>query len=182
MKSALNHVAILVKSIESALEQNPFSSADIGEIEEFPSEGTRELYVGSPVMGRILFMQAIGEGPYQRALEKHGAGLHHIALDVENIDEFVRQLSGSGWYLHPVSLDYYKKRKQVYLCRPGTPVLMEIQERQIFEDDDYFIQKVGFPFASADRLKALCCDRLFDDKKIKFFGAENKEIYNANAG
>ena len=99
MKTALNHVAFLVQSIEHALERNSFSSVDVGEIEAFPSEGTRELYVGSPAMGRILFMQAIAEGPYQRALEKRGEGLHHIALDVESIDAFVSQISGSGWYL-----------------------------------------------------------------------------------
>ena len=46
MKSVINHVAILVKSIESVLEKNLFPSNLIDEIEEFPYEGTRELYIG----------------------------------------------------------------------------------------------------------------------------------------
>lgn len=177
MKTALNHVAFLVKSIESALERNSFSSGDLGEIEDFASEGTREIYVGRSVMGRVLLMQAIGDGPYQRALEKRGEGLHHIALDVENIDEFINQISGSGWYLHPRSLDLYNKSKQVYLCRPGIPVLIEIQERKIFAEDDYFIQKVGFPFKSEALLNALGCDRILENKQIKILGKEDTELY-----
>jgi hypothetical protein len=85
MKAALNHVAFLVGSIESAIRLIPSPSADRGNIEEFPSEGTRELYVGDSIMGRLLLMQPIGAGPYQRAMKKRGESLHHLALDVENL-------------------------------------------------------------------------------------------------
>src|ERR1044071_1670066 len=96
--SALNHVAFLVDSIEMVLEENIFDPGAIGEIEEFPSEGTRELYIGqSDQMGKLLLMQANGPGPYQDALNKRGTGLHHIAIDVPSIDDFVATLSGSGW-------------------------------------------------------------------------------------
>ena len=131
MKSVLNHVAILVESIESTLGIKNFSSDLIEEIEEFPSVGTRELYLGkSNQMGRLLLMQAAGDGPYKSALKKRGTGLHHIALDVLNIDEYLGSLSGSGWLLHPESINFYKSNKQIYLSRPGVPVLMEIQERE----------------------------------------------------
>ena len=87
MKSILNHIAILVESIDSIVAKDMFATEFIGKVEEFPSEGTRELYVGATSqMGKLLFMEAIGVGPYKTALNKRGVGLHHIALDVLNID------------------------------------------------------------------------------------------------
>ncbi len=116
VKSVLNHVSFLVESIESVMENSSFSDDSIGKVKEFPGEGTRELYIDNDnQMGRLLLMQAIGDGPYKRALEKRGAGLHHIALDVEDIDSFVDQLNSSGWQLHPKSLSFYNKNRQVYL-------------------------------------------------------------------
>ncbi|MEZ4744345.1 MAG: hypothetical protein R3B45_18155 [Bdellovibrionota bacterium] len=66
MKSVLNHIAILVNDIDYIVKKKNFSSDLLGEIEEFPSEGTRELYIGkNDQMGRLLLMQAVGEGPYK---------------------------------------------------------------------------------------------------------------------
>ena len=173
MKSVLNHVAILVESIESVIEKNLFESNLLGEIEEFPSEGTRELYIGSDnQMSRLLLMQANGPGPYQNSLNKRGPGLHHIALDVLNIDEFVASLVGSGWLLHPKSLEFYKSHNQVYLSRHGVPVLMEVQERERLVDDGYFIEELEFPFGETRLIESLCCGRLKmgDEIKMKIDG------------
>lgn len=54
MKVGLNHVAFLVTNIESILEAVSFSNDLIGKIEEFPSEGTRELYNGELTLGVFL--------------------------------------------------------------------------------------------------------------------------------
>lgn len=161
MKSVLNHMAILVESIESVLEKNLFSFHTLGKVEKFPSEGTRELYIGKDgQMGRLLLIEAIGEGPYQTTLIKRGTGLHHIALDVLSIDEYVRNLARSGWLLHPKSLEFYNSHKQVYLCRPNVPVLIEVQERKEFNDNAYFINKLEFPFAESRLLDNLECNSL----------------------
>lgn len=168
MKSALNHVAILVESIESVLEKNNFSSDLLGEIEEFPSEGTRELYIGlGHQTSRLLLMQAMGEGPYKRALEKRGAGLHHIALDVLDIDAYLEDLSGSGWLLHPKSLHFYKNNRQVYLSRPGIPALIEVQERKALVEENYFIEELQFPFAQKRLMEALKCEKLKMNSEMK---------------
>ncbi len=61
MKTTLNHVAILVNSIETSVKRGKFSSSMLGSIDEFPSEGTREQYIGKKnQMGRLLLMEAIG--------------------------------------------------------------------------------------------------------------------------
>lgn len=161
MKSYLNHIAYLVESIEESLAKADYPQDLIGPIEEFPSEGTREVYVGKPdQLGKVLFMQAIGEGPYQAALEKRGPGLHHVAIDVENIDAYIEQLSGSGWYIHPKSLGYYRDHQQVFLCRPGTVLMIEVQQRTKIVEQGYFVEFFQFPFENEKMREALLCDAL----------------------
>jgi hypothetical protein len=161
MNSILNHVAILVENIETALAKCYFPSHLLCKIEEFESEGTRELYIGSnKQMGRLLLIQANRAGPYHTALNKRGPGLHHIALDVLNIDEYVASLTGSGWFLHPKSLEFYKSHKQVFLSRPGVPVLIEIQHKEKLIDNNYFIEELCFPFQEERLINSLVCDRL----------------------
>jgi hypothetical protein len=124
----LDHVALLVVSIEAALKRMGLS-ADPSGIEEFPGEGTRELYVGDDdTPARLLLMQPIGPGPYERALRKRGEGLHHIAVCVEDLTAFVESMSGTGWLLHPQSLLTLKRFKQVWLCRPGVHTLVEVSK------------------------------------------------------
>ncbi len=170
MISHLNHVALLVTNIESFVRENSLLSESHGQIDEFPSEGTRELYLGrESQIGRLLLMQAIGEGPYRDAYERRGAGLHHIAIDVPKIDDFVGGLSGSGWFLHPRSLWLYDDNRQVFLSRPGVPVLIEVQERSGDATEDSFIDGVEFPFPNTRLLESLCCSRLKMGPKFKIF-------------
>ncbi|MCB0421303.1 MAG: hypothetical protein KDD61_09915 [Bdellovibrionales bacterium] len=161
MKSVLNHIAILVESIESVVGKIQVPKSHLGVLEEFPSEGTKEMYIGgSNQMGRLLLMQAIGDGPYKRAMEKRGPGIHHIALDVLSIDSFVSNLSGSGWLLHPKSLEFYSNHRSVFLCRQNVPVLIEVQERKKLEEDNFFISELELPFGEERLMNSLLCDRL----------------------
>lgn len=171
--SVLNHVAFLVNKIELVLEINNFGTESTGEIEEFPSEGTRELYIGqNSQMGKLLLMEANGPGPYQNALNKRGEGLHHIAIDVTSTKDFVSNMVGSGWFLHSKSLELYLDSKQVWLSRPGVPVLIEVNEKKVLSvESDYFIEELNFPFEKMSLCESLCCNRLK-------FGAEIKmQIY-----
>ncbi|MFW5688575.1 MAG: VOC family protein [Spirochaetota bacterium] len=122
----VDHIAVLVRSIERAIDTLGLR-VDHESIEEFPGEGTRELYVGdSKTPARLLLMQPIGPGPYERALAKRGAGLHHIALGTPDLLEFSDSISGTGWLLHPSSLRLAGRAKQIWLCRPGVGTLIEV--------------------------------------------------------
>ena len=91
MESVINHVAILVESIEDILSKKYFPDNIVGPIEDF--EETHECYIGGEnQMGRLLLMQAKSEGTYRKALEKRGPGLHHIALDVINLEKYIEQI------------------------------------------------------------------------------------------
>lgn len=126
----MDHVAVLVDDIEATAEAWKLSAAQ--EIEAFPGAGARELYCRTEGRSaRVLLMQPIGPGPYARAMTERGPGLHHVALRVDDVRGFVTSVVGSGWPLHPRSLETVESRRQAWLCRPGFPCLIELSEESV---------------------------------------------------
>jgi len=124
----VDHVALLVPDLESALSTITRLGLEHGEIEDFPAEGTREVYVGEPgQQGRLLLMQPLGDGPYQRALSKRGPGLHHVAIGVADLSAFLSR-DASGWLLHPHSVESISSCSTTWLARPGVGTLVEVVE------------------------------------------------------
>jgi len=147
MNAFMDHIAILVESIDTIIPKIKELQLRCGKVEEFPSEGTRELYVGTnDEGGRLLFIQPIKEGPYQSALDRRGPGLHHIAIQVTELEQYIESLSPSGWYLHPKSLKTLKESRTVWLARPGVPTLLEVfTSGSFFEPKDYVVSKIELP-------------------------------------
>ena len=56
MKMSLDHVALVVEHLEPVLERLRPLDLPIGPIDDFPEEGTREVYLGSGA-ARLLLMQ-----------------------------------------------------------------------------------------------------------------------------
>lgn len=123
-----DHVALVCSALEPAVELLAGCGLPVGPIEEFPGEGTREVYVGAEgAAGRLLLMQPLGaEGPYARALGKRGPGLHHVAYRVPDAVGGVSSLS--GWLLVPRSLSSYAECRTLWLARPGVGALVELAE------------------------------------------------------
>lgn len=126
MDHPLDHVALVVRRLEPALERLDWLEA--GPIEDFPSEGTREVYVGVG-SGRLLLMEPTNEqGPYARALAKRGAGLHHLAINVPDLREFLDYVR--GWLLVPACLQDLAQTRTAWLARPGVATLLEVHEAE----------------------------------------------------
>lgn len=128
---SLDHVALLVRDIESARSVAASWGFPLQNLESFEGEGTTETYVGEPSRGaRVLLMEASGPGPYQRALQKRGPGLHHIGVKVLSMAKFLAKLEGTGWFIHPKSVRAIQNGGTIYLARPGAPLLIEVSEAQ----------------------------------------------------
>lgn len=141
----LSHIAFLVPSLEEAVKAPKELGLFIHPQDSF--EETIEIYVGEDDFdGRLLLMAAKETGSYRKALEKRGPGLHHIAVDVLNLEKYISSLSGSGWLLHLNSLDTIQQFRGVYLARPGFPGLIEVQEKKEISKAPAFISKFEVPF------------------------------------
>lgn len=144
-----NHVAVLVPSVRKAADYLTQFDFQIANEEVWDGEGTREIYIERDKGNSLLLMEPIKPGAYQRALEKRGPGLHHLAIDVLNLETYILSLAGSGWLLHPMSVKTMKQSQTAYLARPGFPALIEVQERKELKNCQLFVEEVLTPLDAA---------------------------------
>lgn len=126
MRSSVDHVALVVRRLEPVLER--LEGLDAGPIEAFPSEGTREVYLGSGTARLLLMEPTDTDGPYARALAKRGPGLHHVAVDVADLGAFLAGVG--GWLVVPACLRDLAQTRTAWLARPGVATLLEVRETE----------------------------------------------------
>jgi len=134
MPRRIDHVAIIVRNIEQAL---AFYRDTLGitprEIKEVPTEQVRIAFLpmGGPGGSEIEHIEPTNpDSSLARFLEKRGEGLHHICLEVDDIDTALADLQARG---APV-LDNQPRRaaegRAIFLHPKGTHgVLLELVER-----------------------------------------------------
>ena len=97
MHQKIDHVAIAVRSLSSALK---FYSDALGlndwRIEDVPDQKTRVAFL--PIgESRIELLEATSEdSPITRFIAKRGEGLHHICIQVQNLDAEIERLRARG--------------------------------------------------------------------------------------
>lgn len=164
----LDHVALVVGNLEAALEALRRLDLPAGPIEDFPAEGTREVYLGAGQQAALLLMQPTDSaGPYARALDRRGPGLHHLAINVLSLDETIARLAGSGWYLHLRSLETIERGRTAWLARPGVGVLIEVHESRTRREASPLVTEIEVPVADAAKplfeALGLVCVRASED-------------------
>jgi len=82
----LDHVAVAVHNLERATLAYGYLGLEVGAVEEIEHEQVRVLMVRVDTGRLELIEPLIIDSPLQRFLEKHGEGLHHVALRVEDVD------------------------------------------------------------------------------------------------
>ena len=93
----IDHIAIAVDDVEesSKVYQEALGIDDV-EFETVESEGVKVAILHLE-NGRIELMQPTNESsPIKKFLEKKGQGLHHMALETDNIDGEVTRMEGCG--------------------------------------------------------------------------------------
>jgi methylmalonyl-CoA/ethylmalonyl-CoA epimerase len=96
----LEHIGIAVKNLEQA--NTLFAGLlqrDHYKIEEVTSEGVRTSFF--EVSGvKIELLEATREdSPIAKFIEKRGEGIHHLAFEVEDINQSIKEYQGSGYSL-----------------------------------------------------------------------------------
>jgi len=93
----IDHIAIAVNDVEaSAKVYQKALGIDEIEFETIESEGVKVAIIPME-NGRIELMQPTNdESPIKKFLDKKGQGLHHMALETDNIDGEVERMEGCG--------------------------------------------------------------------------------------
>ena len=96
----IEHIGIAVNdlNVSNLLFEKLFGNAPYKE-EEVASEGVKtSFFMNGP--NKIELLEATNENsPIAKFLEKKGEGIHHIAFDVENIEQEIVRLQNEGFIL-----------------------------------------------------------------------------------
>ena len=96
----IDHIGIAVKNLEEA---NSLFEEILGEAHYKTEEIDREKVITSFFRAgesKIELLESTDEeGPIARFLEKRGPGIHHIAFDVEDIEERIAYFENKGYRL-----------------------------------------------------------------------------------
>jgi methylmalonyl-CoA epimerase len=100
MPKRIDHVAIIVRNIEQALTfYRDMLGIEPSAIQEVPTEQVRIAFLpmGGPGGSEIeLIEPTTPDSSLTKFLEKRGEGLHHICLEVENIDTALAEMREQG--------------------------------------------------------------------------------------
>lgn len=134
MPQRIDHVAIIVRNIEQAL---VFYRDTLGiapsAIKDVPTEQVRIAFLpmGGPGGSEIeLIEPTTTDSSLTRFLEKRGEGLHHICLEVEDIDASLAEMREKGALVLDSQPRMAAEGRAIFLHPKGTNgVLLELLER-----------------------------------------------------
>ena len=134
MPKRIDHVAIIVRNIEQAL---VFYRDTLGilpsEIKDVPSEQVRIAFLpmGGPGGSEIeLIEPTTPTSSLTKYLEKRGEGLHHICLEVDDIDATLEEMKEKGASVLDEQPRVAAEGRAIFLHPKGTNgVLLELIEK-----------------------------------------------------
>ncbi len=93
----IDHIAIAVNNVEEAAKKYKEAlGVDRVEFETIETEGVKVAIIHLE-NGRIELMEPTNDtSPIKKFLDKKGPGLHHMALETNDIDEEVTRMEGCG--------------------------------------------------------------------------------------
>lgn len=126
----INHVAIVVKDIDESLK---FWETALGlkldHVEDVPSQASKVAFI--PVgEGEIELVQPTSSDSGMAAyLEKRGEGMHHLCIEVDDIEAKIQELKDAGVRLINQSPEVLPGRKMAFIHPKSTSgVLVELYE------------------------------------------------------
>lgn len=127
----LHHVAIIVKDMESALTfWRDTLGLELTEMEDNPGESAKIAFL--PLSGSMLeLIQPLSEeSGLIRFIKKRGEGLHHICMEVDDIDQMSKHLLEKGVRLiNDVPKTGADGRRYIFIHpQSSTGVLTELYE------------------------------------------------------
>lgn len=93
----VDHVAIVVRDIESALKfWNEALGIPLTRIKDVPAENSTVAFLQLAGSEIELVQPTTSDSGIAKFLEKRGEGMHHVCLEVQDIDEMLTNLLAKG--------------------------------------------------------------------------------------
>lgn len=130
----IDHVAVVVRDLDTALHfYRDMLGISPSRVLDFPQEGVRIAFLplGGANGSEIELLEPINpEGSVARFLEQRGGGLHHICLEVPDIDRALAELRAAGAQLLDETPRPTAEGRGIFLHPKGTGgVLLELVQR-----------------------------------------------------
>lgn len=130
MIKKINHIGIAVRSIEEAVKlYTDVFGLKVSEIEIVEDQKVRTAVIPVGESKIELIESTDQEGPIAKYIERRGEGMHHLALEVGNIEDALQTMA-----VNRISLIDAKPRQGIentriaFLHPKGTKVLIELVE------------------------------------------------------
>ena len=126
----IDHVAIAVKDADEATQKfvNLLNAVHIRtEVLQEKAGPTKVSYVqlGENIISLIQAMEE--DGFVNKHIAKHGEGLHHMGLEVDNLDEFVKEAEAKGFTI-PLKDEFSNRKEVVLRPRDSAGVVLQVMQ------------------------------------------------------
>jgi methylmalonyl-CoA epimerase len=132
MIKKIDHVALAVQDAGevSALLSKLFGF-QIAETREEPKAGFTSTLISSADVNLELLQPVGPQGMIQKFIEKRGGGLHHISIQVDNLDQEMKRLKGLGVQFSSEEAAQVDDSKVVFVHPKSTSgLLIELIQRR----------------------------------------------------
>jgi len=93
----INHVAVVVEDMEKALSfWRDALGMELHELRDVPAEKSQVAFLPLPGSEVELVLPTTDDSGIAKYLAKRGAGMHHVCLEVDDIDGMMVQLKSKG--------------------------------------------------------------------------------------
>ncbi len=136
----IDHVALVVRDLDTTLRfYRDILGIAPSHMLDFPQEGVRIAFLplGGANGSEIELLEPVNpEGSVARFLEQRGGGLHHICLEVPDIDRALEELRAAGAQVLDETPRRTAEGRGIFLHPKGTGgVLLEFVQRAETPDD-----------------------------------------------
>ncbi|NPA74469.1 MAG: methylmalonyl-CoA epimerase [Euryarchaeota archaeon] len=127
----IDHVALATRSIEDATKIWKEMGMDI-HYEEVPEQKVKVAMIKIGDSRLEILEPTAEDSPISRFLEKHGGGLHHIAVEVDDIENAIDELKSKGFRMIDETPRVGAGGKKIAFVHPkSAKVLLELVEAKI---------------------------------------------------
>lgn len=131
MKPVLDHIGIAVRSIDAAKIYEALGLT-IDHVETVETQGVRTAFLSAGDANLELLEPTGADSPIAKFIEKRGEGIHHICLQVTNLEEHLVRLKAAGFRLVDEAPVPGAHGCRVAFLHPaaGNGVLIELSEKE----------------------------------------------------